>query len=196
MPTSLRWGSARHRPNQPLAHSRHSCRRAQHPRRRRQPRSGARRRRTRASGTSRAPSATTRRCSPIRRIDAVYIPLPNTCTSSGRCAARGPASTCCARSRWRSTPAGVDRDRGRSRARTGVASPKRSCIGTRRRPIASWRSSPKARSAGCASCAAAFSFPLTREDDVRLTPEWGGGALWDVGCYPVTTRCCWLAGRR
>jgi predicted dehydrogenase len=32
----------------------------------------------------------------------------------------------------------------------------------------------------------AFSFPLTREGDVRLTPEWGGGALWDVGCYPVT----------
>ena len=31
-----------------------------------------------------------------------------------------------------------------------------------------------------------FSFPLTREGDVRLTPEWGGGALWDVGCYPVT----------
>jgi len=31
-----------------------------------------------------------------------------------------------------------------------------------------------------------FSFPLTREGDVRLTPEWGGGALWDVGCYPVS----------
>jgi xylose dehydrogenase (NAD/NADP) len=31
-----------------------------------------------------------------------------------------------------------------------------------------------------------FSFPLTRERDVRLRPEWGGGALWDVGCYPVT----------
>jgi predicted dehydrogenase len=31
-----------------------------------------------------------------------------------------------------------------------------------------------------------FSFPLTREGDVRLTPEWGGGSLWDVGCYPVT----------
>jgi D-xylose 1-dehydrogenase (NADP+, D-xylono-1,5-lactone-forming) len=31
-----------------------------------------------------------------------------------------------------------------------------------------------------------FSFPLTREGDVRLRPEWGGGALWDVGCYPIT----------
>ncbi len=30
-----------------------------------------------------------------------------------------------------------------------------------------------------------FSFPLTRPDDVRLRPEWGGGCLWDVGCYPA-----------
>jgi predicted dehydrogenase len=32
----------------------------------------------------------------------------------------------------------------------------------------------------------AFSFTLTRPNDVRLRPEWGGGALWDVGCYPVS----------
>ena len=31
-----------------------------------------------------------------------------------------------------------------------------------------------------------FSFPLTREGGVRLVPEWGGGSLWDVGCYPVS----------
>ena len=31
-----------------------------------------------------------------------------------------------------------------------------------------------------------FSFLLTRDDDVRLRPEWGGGSLWDVGCYPVS----------
>lgn len=30
-----------------------------------------------------------------------------------------------------------------------------------------------------------FSFRLTGEDDVRLRPEWGGGALLDVGCYGV-----------
>ncbi len=30
-----------------------------------------------------------------------------------------------------------------------------------------------------------FTFPLAREADVRLRPEWGGGSLWDVGCYPV-----------
>jgi D-xylose 1-dehydrogenase (NADP+, D-xylono-1,5-lactone-forming) len=32
----------------------------------------------------------------------------------------------------------------------------------------------------------AFTFTLTRADDVRLNPEWGGGSLWDVGCYPVS----------
>jgi predicted dehydrogenase len=31
-----------------------------------------------------------------------------------------------------------------------------------------------------------FSFPLTRGGDVRLRPEWGGGCLWDVGCYPLS----------
>jgi xylose dehydrogenase (NAD/NADP) len=31
-----------------------------------------------------------------------------------------------------------------------------------------------------------FSFVLTRERDVRLNPEWGGGSIWDVGCYPIS----------
>jgi xylose dehydrogenase (NAD/NADP) len=31
-----------------------------------------------------------------------------------------------------------------------------------------------------------FSFLLTREGDVRLNPEWGGGSIWDVGCYPIS----------
>src|SRR5262245_4289651 len=32
----------------------------------------------------------------------------------------------------------------------------------------------------------AFTFPLTREGDVRLDPAMGGGSLWDVGCYPLS----------
>jgi len=31
-----------------------------------------------------------------------------------------------------------------------------------------------------------FSFPLDSPDDFRLRPEWGGGGLWDVGCYPLS----------
>jgi D-xylose 1-dehydrogenase (NADP+, D-xylono-1,5-lactone-forming) len=33
---------------------------------------------------------------------------------------------------------------------------------------------------------ACFSFTLTRPADVRWIPEFGGGSLWDVGCYPVS----------
>jgi D-xylose 1-dehydrogenase (NADP+, D-xylono-1,5-lactone-forming) len=39
----------------------------------------------------------------------------------------------------------------------------------------------------------AFTFPLTREGDVRLDMALGGGSLWDVGCYPVSYTCL-LAG--
>lgn len=31
-----------------------------------------------------------------------------------------------------------------------------------------------------------FTFALDRQPDVRLDPVLGGGALWDVGCYPVS----------
>jgi len=31
-----------------------------------------------------------------------------------------------------------------------------------------------------------FTFVLSREGDVRLNPEWGGGSIWDVGCYPIS----------
>jgi xylose dehydrogenase (NAD/NADP) len=32
----------------------------------------------------------------------------------------------------------------------------------------------------------AFTFSLTRPDDVRWRPELGGGSIWDVGCYPIS----------
>jgi len=31
-----------------------------------------------------------------------------------------------------------------------------------------------------------FSFLLSNPGDVRLNPEWGGGSIWDVGCYPIS----------
>lgn len=31
-----------------------------------------------------------------------------------------------------------------------------------------------------------FSFVLTNPKDVRLNPDWGGGSVWDVGCYPIS----------
>jgi predicted dehydrogenase len=31
-----------------------------------------------------------------------------------------------------------------------------------------------------------FAYMLSREVDVRLQPELGGGSIWDVGCYPIS----------
>ena len=31
-----------------------------------------------------------------------------------------------------------------------------------------------------------FNFPMSSRDNVRLNPDWGGGALWDVGVYPLS----------
>jgi D-xylose 1-dehydrogenase (NADP+, D-xylono-1,5-lactone-forming) len=31
-----------------------------------------------------------------------------------------------------------------------------------------------------------FSFVMTNQDDIRWRPEWGGGGLWDIGCYPLS----------
>ncbi|MFM8320685.1 MAG: Gfo/Idh/MocA family protein, partial [Chloroflexota bacterium] len=31
-----------------------------------------------------------------------------------------------------------------------------------------------------------FNFKLEQSDNVRLTPEFGGGSLWDVGVYPIS----------
>jgi predicted dehydrogenase len=37
-----------------------------------------------------------------------------------------------------------------------------------------------------------FTFVMTSPDDIRWDPEMGGGALWDIGCYPLSFARCVL----
>jgi len=39
-----------------------------------------------------------------------------------------------------------------------------------------------------------FTFKMGGRDNVRLVPEWGGGSLWDVGCYPMSIAQFFMGG--
>jgi xylose dehydrogenase (NAD/NADP) len=39
-----------------------------------------------------------------------------------------------------------------------------------------------------------FTFKMGSRDNVRLVPEWGGGSLWDVGCYPMSIAQYFMGG--
>ncbi len=39
-----------------------------------------------------------------------------------------------------------------------------------------------------------FNFEMKGRENVRLVPEWGGGALWDIGCYPVSISQYFMGG--
>jgi predicted dehydrogenase len=39
-----------------------------------------------------------------------------------------------------------------------------------------------------------FNFKMEGRENVRLVPEWGGGAVWDIGCYPISISQFFMGG--
>ena len=39
-----------------------------------------------------------------------------------------------------------------------------------------------------------FSFKLDDKSNVRMVPEWGGGSVWDIGCYPISIAQYFMGG--
>jgi predicted dehydrogenase len=118
------------------------------------------------------------------KIDAVYIPLPNSLhkTWAIRAAEAGKHVLC-------EKPLGLNA----AEAEEMVAAFRKA--GRKLAEAFQWRHHPQgqivremAREGVIGDLRlidAGFSFMLTREDDVRWKPELGGGSLYDVGCYPV-----------
>ena len=145
------------------------------------------------SGASRMPWAATTRCSTATMSTRCTFPCPTACTWSGRSAPSRRASTCCARSpspsplrAWISSPL----------PRHALASSWRrdSCIVTSRSPRRLPRSCAMARVGAVRTIVSGFTYAQGRANDVRLVPSLGGGALWDVGCYPVSYACLLTGG--
>ena len=119
--------------------------------------------------------------------------FPTACTSSGRWRASRLASTCSARSRWRCSPDDVLRlERAAEATRVIVAEG----FMYRHEPLTRAVVSLVRDGAigAVRTMNAGFTYAQSRADDVRLDKALGGGALLDVGCYPVSYACL-LVGR-
>lgn len=119
------------------------------------------------------------------QIDAVYIPLPNDLHRKWavRAAEAGKHTLC-------EKPLGLNA----AEAEEMVAAFRKA--GLRLAEAFQWRHHPQGHTvrqmvrAGAVGelrmIDAGFSFMLTRPDDVRWNVAQGGGALYDVGCYPIS----------
>lgn len=117
-------------------------------------------------------------------IDAVYIPLPNSMHKEWaiRAAQAGKHVMC-------EKPLGLNAAEAEEMVAAFAAA------GRKLVEAFQWRHHPQAKKvrelvqAGVIGdlrmIDAGFSFPLMRDGDVRWNAELGGGALYDVGCYPI-----------
>ena len=118
-------------------------------------------------------------------IDAVYIPLPNHLHAEWTVRAAEAGKHVLCEKPLALTLAEVDRI-APPRRRPTSTSPRRSCTGTTRRPHAVQELVAGGAIGTLRFVRGCFSFTLDRPGDVRFDAAKGGGALWDVGCYPVS----------
>ncbi len=119
-------------------------------------------------------------------IEAVYIPLPNHLHVpwSIKAAEAGKHVLC-------EKPIGLDAAEARkllaARDRTGVRIQEAFMVRTHPQWIRAREIVRSGRIGRLRSVLGFFSYFNREPADVRQVPEWGGGGLLDIGCYPVTT---------
>ncbi len=119
------------------------------------------------------------------QIDAVYIPLPNHLHVEWTLHAIAAGKHVLCEKPIALTPADVDRVAEAATSRSVVVA---EAFMYRHHPL-TLRVAQMVADGGIGRLRAvrgAFTFVLSRDNDVRLVPQWGGGSLWDVGCYPVS----------
>ena len=133
---------------------------------------------TRASGRCRARSSAIRRCSTIRRIDAVYIPLPNTDHVKWTLAAIAAGKHVLCEKPLALDPADVDRIAAAAVA-AGVVVEEGFMY--RHEPLtARVMSLVNDGAIGTVrAVVSGFTFALEPDYNIRLDPALGGGSLWD-----------------
>ena len=144
----------------------------------------ARRGSSRTSWASRPPTAPTRRSSPTR----TWTPSTSRCRTisipSGRSRRPGPASTSCARSRWRMTAADAER-----MVEACAAEGVRLMEAFMYRLHPSWVAAMDVVASGRIGRLRAvdswFSYYNDDPANIRNQLDAGGGALFDIGCYSV-----------
>lgn len=118
-------------------------------------------------------------------IDAVYIPLPNHLHVEWTLRAIAAGKHVLCEKPLALLPSDVDRIAGDAR-RAGVAVAEAFMYRHHPLTIRVAAMVKDGRIGRLRAIRGTFTFMLTRPNDVRLVPEWGGGSLWDVGCYPVS----------
>jgi predicted dehydrogenase len=126
-------------------------------------------------------------------VDAVYIPLPNSLHAEWTLLAIAAGKHVLCEKPIATSPADVDRI-AEAAARAGVVVEEGFMY--RHEPLTAAVVDLVGSGAigAVRTIVSGFTYAQSRADDVRLVRSLAGGALWDVGCYPVSYACL-LTGR-